>query len=180
MAKTKATSTRSPFGFVPGDVARKDDFTAVHEMQNAARGDLPHNLLTLQGDAQNWGGSSELSPAGAGGILWPATGTDEVYEAMVYIDPDLVQLAIKTKATLPGGATGSVVVTIGSTSTTHAHSAGGSSTVTSTLNTSATGTGWQLVTVDLRRDTGDPSTGYLERARIRSVPIAASALGDPV
>lgn len=179
MAKTATTTSRSAFGFVPGNVATADDFQGVHEMQNAARA-LPVNLLCLQGEGQGWDGGSELAPSGSG-VHFPSTGSDEVFRAMVYIDPDLVQIAVRTVVTLPASCSATVTVTVGGATATHAaHTAGTTSTANTNLNTSSTGTGWQLVTVDLQRDTGDPSTGTLDRCRIRSNAIPAASLADPV
>ena len=61
----------------------------------------------------------------------------------------------------------------------NAHTAGATTSVTASLATSATGTGWQLATITLTQTTGDPSTGTLDRARVRSGTLAATALPSP-
>lgn len=178
MAKTANTATRSPFSFVSGNVATKADFQTVHEMQNAAR-TLPANLWTIQGSAGAASGASARSPAGTAGVTFPASGSVEVYRAELYIDPDLQSLDIKTTATLPAAATGTATVAIGSSSVINAHTAGATTTVSASLATSATGTGWQLATITLAQTSGDPSAGTFDRARVRSGTLAASALPSP-
>ena len=178
MAKTANTATRSPFSFVPGNVATKTDFQTVHEMQNAAR-TLPVNLWAVEGKTGASSGSSTLSPAGTSGVTFPASGSVEVYRAVLYIDPDLQTLDIKTTATLPAAATATVTVAVGGASLGNAHTAGATTTVSASLATSATGTGWQLSTITLTQSTGDPSTGTLDRARVRSGALAASSLPSP-
>lgn len=171
MAKTKTASTKSPFSFVIGDTMTKEDLRAVHEMQNYARCEAVQNLIFGQGE------DATLSPHGP--VYFPASGSAELYRFVVFIDPDLVTLNVRTVATLPAGATGSVIVTIGGGSCTNSHTAGATTTQNGTIAVSSTGIGWQLGTIDLQADSGDPSTGVFDRFRVRSAVIAASALPDP-
>lgn len=177
MSKTATAATPSPHAFVPGNVIRGSDLTLVHEAQNEARCETVANLLCLQGAAAGWGGGSEIAPHGSGGVTWPSSSSIEVYRTWIYVDPDVIDLFVRTRVTMASG-TGSVVTTIGSTSTTHAHT--GTGTQTSTVSTASTGTGWQLVTVELEVDTGDPSSATLDRLVLRTVPITVTDLPDPV
>lgn len=176
MAKAKTTSSRSPFSYVIGDPITKGDAQVVHEMQNFARCEAVHVLANGCGPNPTTT-SFDVSPHGP--LRFPATSKITVYRFAVWVDPDLVTLNVRTVATLPGGATGSVIVTLGGTSCTTSHTAGGTSTDNDTLAVASVGVGWQTCTIELQADSGDPSTGTLDRWRIRSAVIAASALPDP-
>ena len=174
MTKTATQSTLSPFSFAPGNPIRGADLQAVHEAQNEARCNSIVNLLCIHGEADGWG-TDAIGPHSEDGVTWPATGTTEVYRCWVYIDPDIDTLFLRTRVTMASG-TGSAIVYVGSTSGTHAHT--GTGTITSTYPTSSTGTGWQLVRVNLAQDTGDPSSATLDRLVLRSQAITATALPD--
>lgn len=180
MAKTASTWSRSPFSFLTGEVVTKDDLRRVHEMQNYARCEAVQNLVggdgTINGSTMT---GSRQGPSPHGPVYWPASGPKEVYRFAIYIDPDIDSLAIRTVATMPGGASGDVDVTIGGATVSNAHAAGSTTTTDGTLATSATGTGWQLCIVELTQVSGDPSTATLDRWRVRTVPITVTALPDP-
>lgn len=178
MAKTLATSTRSPNLFSIGQGIYFPDAEEVAELLNYSNGyGGVANLISTRCGSSGWGTSG--NEVRTHDMVFPtvAAGAQGRYSARVWIDEDAAELHLRSVATFPAANTGEAVFTVGGASSTHSYAAGATTVATSTLATSATGTGWQDVSITIEHLTG-ALVCTLDAFRIRTQPITAPP--DPV
>jgi hypothetical protein len=177
MARTQATSIVSPGGLALGAQVKYEDALSVIQHQNYVFGNNPQVHLACTTAPAGWGTNTVHTLR----ISFEATDTNTMrleIEDFIRIDPDVVNIVVGIRTQLTGADTGSVRVTVGGTSTTFlcTSATNGNEITPVTLATSATGTGWQFVTVELER-TGGTTAAYLRNIRLQDQQIASSLPG---
>jgi hypothetical protein len=139
-----------------------DDFRAAIEQLNWSHGERV--CTSLFGD-------------GAGDTLPVSSGWTEVRRARVYVDTDAANIDVTSAVALSALNTASVRVTIGAGAVTNAHTATGS--VTGSVATSTTGTGWLDLLVEINHTAGSASADRVTFCGAQLARINASAMPDP-
>lgn len=186
MAKTQTLSSSFPVEqLAVSQAVLEEDAQLVSEELNWSFGYglAVQSEATILGDA-GWGATgNEIEAAyagpGLGGVRFnTASGYSRRFRKQVRINPDTTQLEIRTTVTMPAANTGRVRTTIGATNTVHSHTAGATTTITSTLNVSATGSGLVTLEIELDHQTGSSDACILESFGWRQVE-RTSGLPDP-
>lgn len=176
MAKQQVAETLSPLSVGVGAVVASDAFRRASALLNYVAGRRPQVHVCFGATIR---GGSEHAPIDlyfddtASGWLIHA-------ESDVYVDPDAILIDVGVRFNFPVSNTGRVRITLGGSSVTinGTSATNGAETATS-LAVSATGTGWQLLRVELERLTGT-GEAYVRNLSIQDVPITtAASLPDP-
>ncbi len=179
MAKEQAAQSLDPVMMVLGSPVYAEDSQAVIKQANWAFGNRPMCHIN-QVTGKRTGGAATTPSSLQIEFRAIASGSVEVLRFYVEILPETVSITAGAECYMLGGE-GSVKFTIGASSQTQTFShASGHSGVERTLNfaTSATGTGWQLCTIEVEKTSGT-SDIHLSRFRIQDDSITSS-LPDPV
>lgn len=182
MAKTSTAATMQPFVLATGNGIYYEEIQAVAEMLNYSMGFNSQSYVSLiTGDDLWWtGGTGEL-----GTHRTPFTGAVNswitVFQGHAWIDSDYQVISVEAGCVMAAANTGEVRITVGGASATLTPFAAASTTrLSSNINVSSTGTGWQLYTVEVRTTAGTSASNSLRDFRIFSQDIAAADLPDPV
>ncbi len=192
MAKTQTSATLSPYALAMGNGIYEEDAQAVVEMLNHAYGYNPNTHVCVISGGQSWDGNSgtagENDPATHDVEFPTASGWTETYRFSIWIDPDDVTLTVEATCAfnaVSGTNNGEVRFSVGGASggsaiTLNSFTANTESTDSDTVAVSVTGTGVQLVIVEINRtSTGSPSADQeLKAIRIETNEITSS-LPDP-
>lgn len=162
MSKTSALSTQPVGLYVIGAQVFAEDVRATLEQLNWSHGERV---------------CTGLFADGAGDTLPSTSGWTEVRRAVVYVDPDAATIDVTSTVTLTAANTASVRVTIGAGSVTSAHAASGS--VTGSVATSTTGTGWLDLLVEINHTAGAATSDRVTFVGAQLARIDASAMPDP-
>lgn len=176
MAKTQTSSTLSPYRFSTGNGIYFEDARAVVEMMNHAFGHNPalHGSMATGVDA--WGGAGSIAPHG---IELPTTsGYNIFYRGRIWVDPDVDNLVCEAEMTLTTGNEATVRFTVGSSSVTLTTFNVGTDRNSSTIATSATGTGWLAVDIGINHSLGSDTGQTLNDWTMEDDEIT-SGLPDP-
>jgi len=174
MTKRSANATLSPFSLSLGQGVFADHAKVVVEQLAYSGAENPETHAATASGNTGWGTSGSEPSAHAitiGGSLV------EVYSFFTYVDPDAQNLLCSSRVTSGGSSTYEVTITVGAGSVVNTHAATGLES--DTVATSSTGTGSQLVTIEVQRTAGS-AEGVLEAWSIRAVPIADGDLPSPV
>lgn len=177
MAKTQTSSTLSPYRFSTGNGIYVEDARAVVEMQNFAYGHNPTVHGSMATGIDDWGGSGSIATHGI--ELPTASGYNTYYTGRTWIDPDVVTLTCEAEMTLTTGNEALVRFTIGASNVVLTTFNVGTDRNSSTIATSATGTGWRDVTIEISHSLGSDTGQTLNEWTIEDSPITSS-LPDPV
>ena len=166
MAKTGTIATISPTAsFGMAQAILEEDVQAVIEQQNWSAGQIPI-----------------VHRSGPIGEDFRATGSaHQVREGMLYIHPETVTIQCGAECTMAAGETATITITINAqvaTINTFTNAKNGTEQ-SSTLATSATGTGWQDWQIAIELTSGSAGNSTCDRARIQDAVVAATALSDP-
>lgn len=177
MAKTQTASTIPAYRIALGHGIYEEEVAEAHECQNYAYGYNPR--LHIEFSSGPDGNLSAGSPATHDVEFPQGNSFVTYYDFRTYIDPDAVQLLITMIASFTTTMDGEARVTIGAANTTLSFTAGGLSTSTATLNTSATGTGLVTCLIELRQLVSPYNAGQsLDFVSIQDQPVTSS-LPDP-
>lgn len=176
MAKTQTASTIPAYRIALGQGIYEEEVGEAHEAQNYAYGLNPRVHVAFK--AHDTGLSNILVPHET---EFPESSTfTTYYDFRTYVDPDTVQILITMTATFLTTMDGEARVTIGSANTTLAFTAGATSTITATLNTSSTGTGEQSCLIELRQTVAPYDPGQsLDMVTIQDQPVTSSLPSPP-
>lgn len=179
MAKTQTLSTRPAYELATGQVIYFDDLVEAIEMANYAFGNLTEAHWNFVTDGNGWGFAS--SGLGTHGLVFPtSSGWIERYKFEIEIDADVDQIKVEATCRFTGTDNGEVRITVGGAiATLNTFTAGATSTVSATLNTSSTGTGRQTVTIEINHTTGTANDCFMTHTRGEDLPVTSS-LPDPV
>lgn len=170
MAQTQTLTTKSPLLFSPENGIFEEDIQALIEQMNWTFGHITMPHLSIHVGEFSSGFETHA-------VAFPAVGAyADYYSGRTYVDPDVDVIEIEATATLAGVGTGRIRITVGGTNGVLNFTAG-TSTQSSTLATSATGTGVLSWTVEIETLTGTSHT--LDRLRIEDQAITSS-FPDPV
>lgn len=173
MARSQALTTLNPAQIGIGAEVFYEDALAISKLVNWVGGRRPQVHLSACVAPAGWGGGSEI------GTAWikfrgTATGFVEVLRFNIYINPDTVNVLVGARCFFAAAETGDVKFTIGGTSTTISFTNANNGTEkTGSLATSATGTGWQLCTVEIDQTAGAATTNYLRDVRVEDEEITS-------
>lgn len=177
MAKTQTESTLPAHRMMLGHGIYEEEVAEAHEAQNYAYGYNPKvHVCLMTGEAGQVSSNSIASHQAE----FPNSTSfgDPVYRFRIYIDPDVVSLAISATCFFAASTSGEVRITIGSTNDTLVFAAGTNSD-SGTLNTSSTGTGIRSCTVEIRQTGGtQPDGNFIRLLTIEDNEITSS-LPDP-
>lgn len=174
MSKAAATTTLSPFAFIPGAAIQADRMRGVVEMQNYAAARRPVILFSINCFPHGAGGA----PAGNAVIL--DTGAwSTVARGTRYVPTDAQSILVYALAVFAASNAGEVRITIGGANVVLALSDVADED-SDTLDTASTGTGFLAYTVEVRRTSGASADNYLVTCMGQTEVIAASDLPDPV
>lgn len=162
MSKVSTVSTQPVGLYVIGAQVFAEDVRGVIEQLNWSHGERV---------------CTSLFADGAGDTLPVSAGWTEVRRAVIYVDPDAATIDVTSTATLTAANTASVRVTIGAGSVTNAHAATGS--VTGSVATSTTGTGWVDLLVEINHTAGSATADRVAFVGAQLARIDASAMPDP-
>ena len=155
-----------------------DDIEAIIKQQNYTFSQSVASHLSLVTGLEGWGTSG--NEANALGCTFPETATTEtVFLSATYICPDVVSVNCSAYVNIGSGSQCSVIFTLGAASATLSFTSSGAANSTTPIATSSSGTGWQVMKIQLRTDTasGDSS---LDELRIEDAPqTTASSIRDP-
>jgi len=162
MARASTSSILPPGLFTPGNYIREEDIQTVQEQLNWTYRNIYRMHLFVLSAGSGWGGSGN-EVATHDTLLPNATGAIVYYRAQIWVDADAQNLACAASGDAPagGGITAgnemTVLFNVGAASDTLTltDSSGADST---TLATSATGTGLLTVTVTLEHTVGTDDT----------------------
>ena len=179
MSKTKTQGTLSPFAFGVGRPILEADVQVVAETLNYVAGESPTCYWDFVAGVHGWGTTGD-EVATHRVKLATTSGYVEYYRFKIWIDPDEQEIEVAHECVVTAANTVLVKTTIGSNNvvTTHLNANNGSE-VTDTILTSATGTGWQTVTIEINHSVGSSSVCSLKSTRGEALAIAAADLPDP-
>ena len=173
MSKTIATTTLSPFAFIPGAPILTERMRAVVEMQNHAAARRPILLFSINGLPHGAGGA----PAG-NAIVFDSGSWSTVARGTRYVPPDAQSILVLALAVFAASNAGEVRITVGAANVVLAVS-DVADTDSDSLDTASTGTGFLAYTVEVRRTSGASSDNYLVACSGQTEVIAAADLPDP-
>lgn len=162
MSKTSTVSTAPVGALVIGAQVFAEDLRAIVEQLNWSHGERV---------------CTSLFADGAGDTLPVSSGWTEVRRARVYVDTDAASIDVTSTVALTAANTASVRVTIGAGAVTNAHTATGS--VTGSVATSTTGTGWLDLLVEINHTAGSAASDRVSFIGAQLARINASAMPDP-
>lgn len=178
MAKTTTASTLSPLVFVPGKDVFSEHQREVHEMQNFVVCRRPVTYLNVNGLPYE----IFVNPRANRHIFSAALNTWlEVIRTHARVSADVQTFRCSARCQFAAAETGEVRFTVGASSVVLAVTSAdnGSRVLSTTLATSATGTGLLTVLVEIRRTAGASTLNYARNLRLQSGVIAAASLPDP-
>jgi hypothetical protein len=162
VAKTSTLSTQPVGLYVIGAQVFGEDVRGVIEQLNWSHGERV---------------CTSLFADGAGDTLPVSAGWTEVRRARVYVDSDAASIDVTSATGLTAANNASVRVTIGAGSVTHAHVVSG--TITSSVATATTGTGWVDLLVEINHTAGSATADRVTFVGAQHARIDASAMPDP-
>ena len=180
MSKEQATTSLSPTMMILGSPVFAEHGQSVIKQANHTFGNRPQTHIN-QGCGKRVGNADTPPSSLSLEFRVIASGSVEVLRFYVNILAETVNVTCGAECYMLGG-TGAVKFTVGSTSTTLSfdHSAGDSGVEkTATLATSATGSGWQLCTVEIEKLTGTYDIN-LSRFRIQDQTITSGLPGPSI
>lgn len=165
MAKTSTTTTLGVGQLVVGQPVTLEEARAVIEQLNWSHGERVCELLLADDQPDTFGSSS---------------GWQTSREHELWIDPDAATVEVLALCTVPATNTVEVRTTIGGATLTQTIAAAASGVPqVGTLATSSTGTGWQLVRLELNHTIGGATTATRDLWQLQIARMDATAMPDP-
>lgn len=177
MAKQTSHETLSPLSVGVGAVVVSAAFRRTAAVANYVFGRRPQVHLCF---GPYFYAGLEQAPVGLRFGATPS-GYVQMLDLDICVDPDVAGLVAGLRFVFPASNTGRARLTIGGASVVFSGSnVGNGSEAVAVVNTTASGTGWQRVTLELERLTGGGSA-YVRNLCIQDQPIiSAGDLPDPV
>jgi hypothetical protein len=169
MARTSSESTISPFTFSSGNGVYYEQARDACEMLNYAYQNIGTVHISMVTSDPGWGSSTD--EVGTHGRRFSASsGYEQHYRFYIWIDPDCAEVRCRANVAIPvASQTALVRFTVGSTNSVLTYTLTGVHGGLIEFPTSSTGTGWQLVTIELNHSVGSASAINLDDYSVENV-----------
>lgn len=179
MAKTLTATTRAPLSLAVGRGVYAEDLQEIAAQLNWTHDHIGVTHVAVTTDIAGWGSSgNEVMTHGT--VFDTTSGLVEQYRFRIKVDPDVTTITFGAECYFTAGDGGDVKLAVGASSATLSFTSSDNGTEKSTtLATSATGTGKLTCVVELNHTTGSTADQRLCNFRVESKEQVGSP-PDPV